>query len=57
MDKNEIVELFARMNLQQRNDFVECLVEKWPDLATNLSNMIGFQIQINKHEKFLNQNS
>jgi hypothetical protein len=57
MDKNEIVELFARMNLQQRNDFVECLVEKWPDLATSLSNMIGFQIQINKHEKFLNQNS
>lgn len=57
MDKNEMVEAFARMNLQQRNDFVECLVEKWPDLATSLSNMIVFQRQINEHEKFLNQTS
>ena len=52
-----MVEAIARMDLQQRNDFVECLVEKWPDLATSLSNSIAFQRQINEHEKFLNQTS
>jgi len=57
VDKNEMVEAIARMDLQQRNDFVECLVEKWPDLATSLSNSIAFQRQINEHEKFLNQTS
>ena len=56
MDKIEnIVEEIARLNLNERHDFVEKLTDKWPDMAISLSNSIGLQTMINREEA--NQNS
>ena len=48
---NELVEQIARMDLNQRDDFIKTLVRKWPDMATSLSNMIGLEIQIQEMEE------
>ena len=47
-----VVENIAQMNLEQRNIFVNTFVEKWPDLATSLSNMITLEQMVkNTKEK------
>jgi|TARA_B100001057_G_C22697567_1_gene890354 hypothetical protein len=48
---NELVEMIARMNLEQRSDFVQALVKKWPHMAESLGNSIGFELMINNEEK------
>ena len=49
---DNIVENIAQMNLEQRNIFVNTFVEKWPDLATSLSNMITLEQMVkNTKEK------
>ena len=47
---DDIVETLARMDLEQRNEFVSSLVKKWPHMAESLSNMIGLELIINKKE-------
>jgi hypothetical protein len=51
MDINELVETFARMNIQQRNDFAETLTEKWPHLAEQIKNLIDVYGMINETKK------
>ena len=50
---NELVEQIARMNLEQRDDFVKTLVRKWPHMAESLGNVIGLELMIkfNQQEK------
>tara|TARA_Y100001937_G_scaffold106046_1_gene147382 strand:+ start:406 stop:603 length:198 start_codon:yes stop_codon:yes gene_type:complete len=49
---DNVVENIAQMNLEQRNIFVNTFVEKWPDLATSLSNMITLEQMVkNTKEK------
>ena len=40
---DNVVENIAQMNLEQRNLFVNTFVEKWPDLARSLTNMITLE--------------
>ena len=35
-----LVETFARMTIQERNDFAETLTRKWPDLAIQIRNLL-----------------
>tara|TARA_B100000965_G_C19149519_1_gene565351 strand:- start:58 stop:210 length:153 start_codon:yes stop_codon:yes gene_type:complete len=44
---NELVEQLARMNEEQRNEFVQTLVNKWPDLSES----IYFLLNVNLMEK------
>jgi len=48
MDINELVETFARMNVQQRNDFAETLTYKWPHLAEQIKNLIEVYGMVNE---------
>lgn len=48
MKTEEVVEILARMSLEQRKDFVEVLSTKWPHLAESIGNMITLEISINK---------
>jgi|TARA_B110000438_G_scaffold189360_1_gene180998 hypothetical protein len=48
----KVVEQIARMDLNERNDFVQCLVFKWPHMAQSLSNMVDLEVrQLNYKEK------
>ena len=51
IDIDTVVETFARMNLEQRDQFVKTLVYKWPHMAVSIKNMIDLQILI-EAEKF-----
>ena len=44
---DELVEQLARMNKEQRNEFVQTLVNKWPDLSES----IFFLLNVNLMEK------
>ena len=48
---DDLVETFARMNLEQRQDFVETMTRKWPHMAESIGNMISLQVLINKQVK------
>jgi hypothetical protein len=48
MDINALVEQFARMSIQERNDFAETITAKWPHLATEISNLIIMYGMINE---------
>ena len=41
---DEVVEIIARMNEDQRKSFVRSMVKKWPDLAMSMSNKIDQEI-------------
>ena len=41
--EKSIVEAIARLDLQQRTEFVAELVNKWPDMANSISNMIHLE--------------
>ena len=43
ISEKSIVEAIARMNIEQRDTMVKELVEKWPDMANSISNMIHFE--------------
>ena len=44
---DELVEQLARINKEQRNVFVQTLVNKWPDLSES----IYFLLNVNSMEK------
>ena len=44
---NELVEQLARMNNEERNEFVKTLVNKWPELSES----IYFLLNVNLMEK------
>ena len=44
---NELVEQLARMNNEERNEFVKTLVNKWPDFSES----IYFLLNVNLMEK------
>lgn len=44
IDTDEVVESFARMTEEKRNQFVRSIVKKWPDLASSISNKIDQEI-------------
>lgn len=44
---DELIEQLARMNKEQRNEFVQTLVNKWPDLSES----IYFLLNVNLMEK------
>ena len=44
---DELVEQLARMNKEQRNEFVQTLVNKWPDLSESSY----FLLNVNLMEK------
>jgi len=43
IDIEQVVETFARMNLEQRDQFVKTLVKKWPYMAQSIGNMIQLE--------------
>ena len=43
ISEKSIVEAIARLDLQQRTEFVAELVNKWPDMANSISNMIHLE--------------
>ena len=49
MDASMYVEMLARMNLQERDEFVKTLVAKWPDLANVIGNMITLELMIKEN--------
>ena len=46
---DEVVEIIARMNENQRNDFVRSMVKKWPDLAMSIANKVDQEVYDRKH--------
>ena len=48
MDIDQLVEQFARMSIEERNSFAETLTEKWPHLATQISNLIEVYGMVNQ---------
>lgn len=44
------VDMIARMNYQERNDFAEMLVKKWPDLAKQIMNLISIYEMAESHK-------
>jgi len=48
----KVVEQIARMDMTQRNEFIQCLVFKWPHMAESLANMVDLEVrQLNYKEK------
>jgi len=47
----QMVEQIARMNQQQRAEFVEVLADKWPGLANDLQNMISLQMIVDDYDR------
>lgn len=43
IDIEQVVETFARMNIEQRDQFVKVLVKKWPHMAQSIGNMIQLE--------------
>jgi hypothetical protein len=51
MDIDQLVEQFARMTIQERNEFAQTLTDKWPHLAIQIGNLIDLYGMVNSHEK------
>ena len=51
---NEMVEKLARMNLEQRDEFIKTLVKKWPHMAESIGNGIGLEIMIKFNQEEAN---
>jgi len=52
MDMDQLVEMFARMTIQERNEFAEKLNYKWPHLAEQIANLIevyGMNNNVKEH--------
>jgi hypothetical protein len=48
MDMDQLVEMFARMTIQERNDFADKLTYKWPHLAEQIKNLIEVYGMVNE---------
>ena len=46
IDIDVVVETFARMTHEQRDEFVKKLVNKWPHMAQSIGNMIQLEQMI-----------
>ena len=46
IDIDVVVETFARMKHEQRDQFVKTLVKKWPHMAQSICNMIQLEQMI-----------
>ena len=51
---NEMVEKLARMNLEQRDEFIKTLVKKWPHMAESIGNGIGLELMIKFNQEEAN---
>jgi|TARA_B100000035_G_scaffold289759_1_gene276367 hypothetical protein len=51
IDEKHIVEAIARLDIQQRDSMVKELVEKWPDMANSISNMITLETMVQDQQK------
>ena len=51
IDEKHIVEAIARLDIQQRDSMVKELVEKWPDMANRISNMITLETMVQDQQK------
>ena len=51
IDEKHIVEAIARMNIEQRDTMVKELVEKWPDMANSISNMITLESMVQNQKQ------
>ena len=49
--EKSIVEAIARLDLQQRTEFVAELVNKWPDMANSISNMITLESMVQNQKQ------
>ena len=52
MDIDQLVEQFARMNIQERNEFAEKLNNKWPHLAEQIKNLIEVYGMIDQTKEY-----
>jgi hypothetical protein len=43
-DSNETAETLARMNGKELNDFVESLMDRYPNLGENIMSQIGYSM-------------
>lgn len=51
IEEKHIVEAIARLDIQQRDSMVKELVEKWPDMANSISNMITLETMVQDQQK------
>lgn len=51
IEEKHIVEAIARMDIQQRDTMVKELVEKWPDMANSISNMITLESLVQNQQQ------
>ena len=51
ISEKSIVEAIARMNIEQRDTMVKELVEKWPDMANSISNMITLESMVQNQKQ------
>tara|TARA_Y100000996_G_scaffold237023_1_gene186253 strand:+ start:757 stop:960 length:204 start_codon:yes stop_codon:yes gene_type:complete len=51
IEEKHIVEAIARMNIEQRDTMVKELVEKWPDMANSISNMITLESMVQSQKQ------
>ncbi len=51
IEEKHIVEAIARMNIEQRDTMVKELVEKWPDMANSISNMITLESMVQNQKQ------
>ena len=51
IEEKHIVEAIARMNIFQRDTMVKELVEKWPDMANSISNMITLESMVQNQKQ------
>lgn len=52
MNTDELVEQFARMTIQERNNFAETLTNKWPHLAEQIKNLIEVYALIDQTKEY-----
>lgn len=48
---DDLTEIIARMNEKQRDLFYKIIVERYPNLANDMSVAIGFALQDHHHKK------
>jgi lambda repressor-like predicted transcriptional regulator len=41
----ELVEQLARQSTEDKQEFAKVLVQKWPNMANDIADMIGYEIQ------------
>ena len=51
MDMDQLVEMFARMTVEERNQFADTLTTKWPHLAEQIRNLLDVYCMANAQEK------